>query len=105
MTPTWITTGVQVRIPPGRTPSPKRSEGHLSPQRFRPLANVVKYTGDTNYGVWLEDYRLACRAGGVNDDRFLIQYLPLCLGENVRAWLDFLPADSIGCWVDLERSS
>jgi hypothetical protein len=63
----------------------------------------VKYTGDTNPGVWLEDYRLACRAGGATDERFIIQYLPICLGENVRAWLDFLPADSIGCWADLRK--
>jgi hypothetical protein len=61
----------------------------------------VKYTKDTNPGVWLEDYWLACWAGGASDDRFIIQYLPICLGENVRAWLEFLPADSIGSWADL----
>ena len=61
----------------------------------------MKYTGDTNPGVWLEDYRLACRAGGATDECFIIQYLPICLGENVRACLDFLPADSISCWADL----
>ena len=53
--------------------------------------------------MWLEDYRLACRAGGACDDRFIIQYLPICLGENVCAWLDFLPADSIGSWADLRK--
>ena len=73
------------------------------PQRFRPPANVVKYTGETNPGVWVEDYRLACRAGGANDDQFVIQYLPICLGENVRAWLEFLPADTIGNWADLQK--
>ena len=72
-------------------------------QRFRPPANIVKYTGDTNLGVWLVDYRRACQAGGANDDRFIIQYLPICLGENVRAWLEFLPADSIGSWADLRK--
>ena len=70
--------------------------GASFPQHFRPPVNVVKYTGDTNPGVWLEDYRLACWTGGASDDRFIIQYLPICLGENVSAWLDFLPADSIG---------
>jgi hypothetical protein len=63
----------------------------------------VKYTGDTNPDVWLQDYRLACRAGGATDELFIIQYLPICLGENVRAWLDFLPADSIGCSADLRK--
>ena len=95
-----------------RSPSPdptgpnafsRAIRGAHFPQHFRPLANVVKYTGDTNPGVWLEDYRLACRARGASDDRFIIQYLPICLGENVRAWLDFLPADSIGSWADLQK--
>ena len=61
----------------------------------------MKYTGETNPGVWLEDYRLACHARGANDDQFVIQYLPICLGENVRAWLEFLPADTIVNWADL----
>jgi hypothetical protein len=87
--------------PAGPSAFSKAIRGALSPQRFRPPANFVKYTGDTNPGVWLEDYRLACRAGGANDDRFIIQYLPICLGENVRVWLEFLPADSIGDWADL----
>ena len=65
--------------------------------------NVVKYNGDTNPGVWLDDYRLAFWAGGASDDRFIIQYLPICLGENVRAWLEFLPADSIGSCADLRK--
>ena len=42
------------------------------PQCFCPPANVVKYTRDTNLGVWLKDYRLACQAGGASDDRFII---------------------------------
>ena len=46
------------------------------PQRFWPPANIVKYTGETNPGVWLEDCRLVCQAGRVNDDQFIIQYLP-----------------------------
>jgi len=39
----------------------------------------------------------------VNNDLFVIQYLPICLGDNVRAWLEFLPADSIGGWADLRK--
>ena len=38
-----------------------------------------------------------------NDDRFIIQYLPICLGKNVRAWLEFMPANSIGDWADLRK--
>ena len=73
--------------PTGPSAFSKAIRGAPFPQRFRPLVNVVKYTGDMNPGVWLEDYRLACGAGGANDDRFIIQYLPICLGENIRAWL------------------
>ena len=63
----------------------------------------MKHTRETNPDIWLEDYRLACRAGGANEDLFVIQYLPICLGDNVRAWLKFVPADSIGGWADLRK--
>ena len=75
----------------------------LLPQHFRPPANIVKYTGETNPGVWLEDYRLACHARGANDDQFVIQYLPICLGENVCVWLEFLPADTNSNLTDLRQ--
>ena len=56
-----------------------------------------------NPGIWLEDFRLACRAGGVDDDHFIIQYLPIYVGEHVQAWLEFLPHDNIRHWADLKR--
>ena len=34
---------------------------------------------------------------------FIIQYLPICVGGHVRAWLEFLPHDSIRDWADLKR--
>ena len=101
--PTWTVTWSPSPDHTGPSAFSRAIRGAPFPQRFRPPANVVKYTGDTNPGVWLEDYRLACRAGGASDDRFVIQYLPICLGENVHAWLDFLPADSIGSWADLRK--
>ena len=58
---------------------------------------------EMNLGIWLEDFRLICRAGGVDDDHFIIQYLPICVGEHVRAWLKFLPPDNIHDWADLKR--
>ena len=30
-----------------------------------------------NLGLWLEDYRLACQASGVDNDDFIIRNLPL----------------------------
>jgi hypothetical protein len=43
------------------------------PSRFRAPTNIPRYNGDTNPSVWLEDYRLACHAGGATDDLFVIK--------------------------------
>ena len=52
---------------------------------FHMSSNIVKYSGDTNLAVWLEDFYLAYRAGGVDDDLIIIQYLPLNLMKSTRA--------------------
>jgi hypothetical protein len=44
-------------------------------RRFRALNNIIKYDNETNPSVLLEDYYLTCRAGGVDDDLFNIQFL------------------------------
>jgi hypothetical protein len=49
------------------------------------LSNIVKYDGKTNPNIWLEDYHLACRAGGVYDDLFIIQFLLIYLADSARA--------------------
>jgi hypothetical protein len=41
-------------------------------KHFRVSNNVVKYDSKANLSVWLEDYRLVCRAGGVDDNLFII---------------------------------
>lgn len=38
------------------------------PPRFWAPTNVPRYDRETNPSVWLEDYRLACHAGGVTDE-------------------------------------
>jgi hypothetical protein len=53
------------------------------PSRFRAPTNVPRYDGDTNPSVWLEDYRLACHAGGATDDLFVIKNLLLYLSDSV----------------------
>jgi hypothetical protein len=45
--------------------------------------------------VWLEDYRLACHAGGATDDLFVIKKLMLYLGDFARTWLKHLPWEKI----------
>jgi hypothetical protein len=71
------------------------------PSRFRAPTNVLRYDGDTNPNVWLEDYRLACHAGGATDDLFVIKNLPLYLSDSARTRLEHLPRDKIQDWTDL----
>ena len=61
------------------------------PARFRQLANLVKYSSETNPKLWLADYRLACQLGGADDDLLIIRNLPLLLSDSARAWLEHLP--------------
>ena len=70
---------------------------------FRVSLNIVKYSGDTNPIVWLEDFCLACRAGRADNDLFIIQYLPLYLMESTRAWLEHIPVDNIHSWAEFKR--
>ena len=78
--------------PDDRSPSPdgpgpraigRRIQKASFPHRFQPPTDIFKYTGETNPGIWLKDFRLAYRAGGVDDDHFIIQYLPIYVGEHV----------------------
>jgi hypothetical protein len=73
------------------------------PSRFCAPTNVPRYDGDTNPSVWLEDYRLACHAGGATDNLFVINNLPLYLGDSARTWPEHLPRDNIHDWTDLRR--
>jgi hypothetical protein len=52
------------------------------PQRFRQPASIVKYNGETDPRVWLNDYRLACQLGGATTDEVIIRNLPVD-GENL----------------------
>jgi hypothetical protein len=71
-------------------------------RRFRAPNNIIKYNEKTNPSVWLEDYRLACRAGGVDNDLFIIQFLPIYQSNLASAWLDHLLRDVINSWEDLK---
>lgn len=51
------------------------------PPRYRPPMNIMKYAGETNPGLWLEDYQLSYRGGGTDSDDFIIRNLPLFLVE------------------------
>jgi hypothetical protein len=75
------------------------------PKHFRELNNVIKYDGKTNSNVQLEDYHLVRKAGGANDDLFIIQFLPIYLADLVRAWPDHLPINMIVVGRITRRSS
>ena len=67
-------------------PGPQAFDRHILnaafPPRYRPPTNIPKYSGETNPGLWLEDYRLACQAGGASDDDFIIRNLLLFLVDS-----------------------
>ena len=65
------------------------------PPRYQPPTNIPKYSRETNLGLWLEDYRLACQAGGADNDDFIIRNLPLFLADSARVWLEHLPSNTI----------
>ena len=56
-----------------------------------------------NFGLWLEDYWLACQVGGVDSDYFIIRNLPLFLADSARTWLEHLSPDRIQSWADLKE--
>ena len=65
------------------------------PPGFRQPTTLVKYSGETDLAVWLNNYRLACQLGGTTDDAVIIRNLPLHLADSTRTWLDYLPANQI----------
>ena len=71
------------------------------PPCFRQPTTLVKYSGETDPVVWLNDYRLACQLGGATGDVVIIRNLPLHLADATRTWLEHLPADQIHNWADL----
>jgi hypothetical protein len=48
------------------------------------------------------DYCLTCRAGGADNNLFIIQFLPIYLADMSRAWLDHFSRNSIDYWEDLK---
>jgi hypothetical protein len=74
------------------------------PQRFRQPTKIVKYNGETDPRVWINDYCLACQLGRATSDAVIIRNLPLYLADSARTWLEHLPASQIHNWDDLVRT-
>jgi hypothetical protein len=90
--------------PPGTCVFSREIRTAAFPQRFRQPTTIVKYNGETDPRVWLNDYRLACQLGGATSDEVIIRNLPLHLADSARTWLEHLPASQIHNWDDLVRT-
>jgi hypothetical protein len=90
--------------PPGTHVFSREIRAAAFPQRFRQPTTIIKYNGETDPRVWLNDYRLACQPGGATSDEVIIRNLPLHLGDSARTWLEHLPASQIHNWGDLVRT-
>jgi hypothetical protein len=72
------------------------------PQRFRQPMTIVKYNGEMDPRVWLNDYRLACQLGGATGDEVIIRNLPrtspiqpgrgssICRASQIHNWDDLV---------------
>ena len=90
--------------PPGTRVFSREIRAAPFPPRFRQPASLTKYSGETDPGLWLNDYRLACQLGGATDDAVIIRKLPLHLAHSAWTWLEHLPANQIHNWDDLFRT-
>ena len=90
--------------PPGTRVFSQEIHAALFPPRFRQPTTLTKYSGETDPGLWLNDYRLVCQLGGVTDDAVIIRNLPLHLTDSARTWLEYLPANQIHDWSDLVKT-
>jgi hypothetical protein len=89
--------------PPGTRVFSREIRTASFPQRLRQPTSIVKYNGETDPRVWLNDYRLACQLGGATTDEVIIRNLPPHLADSARTWLEHLPASQIYNWDDLVR--
>jgi hypothetical protein len=90
--------------PPGTRVFSREIRAATFPQRFRQPTTIVKYNGETDPRVWLNNYRLACQLGGATSDEVIIRNLPLHLADSARTWLEHLPTSQIHNRDDLVRT-
>jgi hypothetical protein len=60
---------------------------------------MVKFNGQQDPRIWLDDFITAITIGGGSRDNAL-QLLSLHLKDNARAWLNNLAPDSIRSWEE-----
>ena len=74
--------------PPGTRVFSREIHTAPFPPCFRQPTTLIKYSGETDPAVWLNDYRLACQLGGATDDTIIIRNLPLHLTDATGMWLE-----------------
>jgi hypothetical protein len=62
---------------------------------------IVKYNGEMDPRVWLNDYRLACQLGGATGDEVIIRNLPRTSPIQPRRGSSICRASQIHNWDDL----
>jgi hypothetical protein len=69
------------------------------PKGIKLIDGVVKFNGQQDPRIWLDDFMTAITIGGGSRDNAL-QLLSLHLKNNARAWLNNLAPDSIRSWEE-----
>jgi hypothetical protein len=70
---------------------------------IKPSDGVVKFNGQHDPHIWLDDFMTAVTIGGGSRDNAL-QLLSLHLKDNARAWLNNLAPDSIRYWEEFQQA-
>jgi hypothetical protein len=73
------------------------------PKGIKLSDSVVKFNGQQDPRIWLDDFTTAVTIGGGSRDNAL-QLLSLHLKENARAWLNNLAPDSIRSWEEFQQA-
>jgi hypothetical protein len=69
------------------------------PKGIKLSDSVVKFNGQQDPRIWLDDFMTAVTIGGGSRDNAL-QLLSLHLKDNARAWLNNLAPDNIRSWEE-----
>jgi hypothetical protein len=73
------------------------------PKGIKLSDNIVKFNGQQDPRIWLDDFITTVTIGGGSRDNAL-QLFSLHLKDNVRAWLNNLAPDSIRSWEGVSTS-
>jgi hypothetical protein len=73
------------------------------PKGIKLSDSVVKFNGQQDPRIWLDDFMTVITIGGRSRDNAL-QLLSLHLKDNTRAWLNNLAPDSIRSWEEFRQA-